>query len=344
MKYQPLTRQEIKDVIHGVRNASRIPVNLHFWTHPNSFAPQRQDAVLGIMRRYPEDFAFIGADIPSVFDGRADDPEYRWVNYKKDFGRNKALDERAAIEDWSELDGILANFPSADYPGLFPHRPADDGRYRLAHWWYCLFERHWQLRGMTGALTDYYEYPAEVHRLFRAVTDFYLRLIERAKTETNADGIFTSDDLGTQTSRFFSQAVFDEFYKPYYKEISDKIHSLGMDFWLHACGCIDKFLPSFIEDIHLDVIHPIQKYTMDEKEIARLYGDKICIWAGFDVQRIIPFGTPEDVRREVRYLYDTYGNKNGRLMFTAGNGINDDCPLESLEALYDEAFSYGRRQ
>ncbi len=343
MKYQPLTKQEIRDVIHGIKNASRIPVILHFWTHPYSFATEKQKEVLAIMNQYPEDVQIIGADIPSVFDGRADDVEYRWVNYKINFDSNKALDERAAIDDWSKLDDIIENFPNADYTKMFPHNPTGDGRYRLLHWWFCLFERHWQLRGMTNALTDYYLYPEEVHKLFRAVTDFYLRMIERSKTEIGADGVLTSDDLGTQTSQFFSQAIFDDFFKPYYKEISDKIHSMEMDFWLHACGCIDKFLPSFIIDIHLDVIHPIQKYTMNEKEIAKKFGDKICIWAGFDVQRIIPYGTPDDVRKEVRYLYDTYKSNNGRFMFTAGNGINDDCPVDSLAALYEEAFSYNKQ-
>ena len=340
MEYNPLTRQEIHDVIHGIKKASRVPVILHFWTHPDAFEPKRQQAARDIMSRYPEDVQIIEALIPKVFEGREDDPEYRWVNYNKEFEPNVGLDERIAIDDWSKLDAVLADFPNADYAGMFPRSPAGDGRYRLIHWWYCLFERHWELRGMTNALTDYYDHSEEVHRLFRAITDFYLRMIERAHSELGVDGIFTSDDLGTQHSQFFSKAVFDEFFKPYYMEISEKIHSLNMDFWLHACGCIDKFLPSFIHDIKLDVIHPIQKYTMDEKEIARRFGDEICIWAGFDVQRIIPYGTPEEVRQEVRYLYDTYKNKNGRFMFTAGNGVNGDCPLESLAALYDEAYSY----
>jgi len=339
IKYLPLNKEEIYNVIHGIKKASRVPVILQFWTHSDNFEKQKQQYVLDIMKDYPQDVIIIGADIPNVFDGRSDEKEYRWVNYEQNFDEKLGLDERVAINNWSLLDGIINNFPNANYSKMFSFNPENDGRYRLLYWWFCLFERHWQLRGMTNALTDYYEYPNEVHRLYRAITDFYLRIIERAKYEVSADGIFTSDDLGTQKSQFFSQEIFDEFFKPYYKEISDKIHSLNMDFWLHACGCIEKFLPSFIE-IGLDVIHPIQKYTMDEKRIAQLYGDKICIWAGFDVQRIIPYGTCEDVRNEVRYLFDTYNRKNGRFMFTAGNGINGDCPLDSLKALYEESFFY----
>ena len=86
---------------------------------------------------------------------------------------------------------------------------------------------------------------------------------------------------------------------------------------------------------------PIQKHTMDERVIADTYGKDIAIWAGFDVQQTIPWGTPGDVRREVRFMLDTYARPEGRLLFTAGNGINQDCSLDSLEALYDEAYAYG---
>ena len=110
-----------------------------------------------------------------------------------------------------------------------------------------------------------------------------------------------------------------------------------MDFWLHACGNIESLIPRFV-DLGVDVLHPIQKYTMQERHIAQLYGDKITIWAGFDVQRIIPFGTPDEVRTEVRALMDTYARPDGRFMLTFGNGVTPDTPLASLDAIYDEAF------
>ncbi len=116
-----------------------------------------------------------------------------------------------------------------------------------------------------------------------------------------------------------------------------------MHFWLHTCGNVEKYMPDFV-NMGLDVIHPIQKYAMDERRVARKYGKDICIWAGFDVQKTIPFGTPEDVRREVRFLFDAYRRREGRFMFTAGNALKADCPTESIEALFDEAFAYGSKR
>ena len=155
--------------------------------------------------------------------------------------------------------------------------------------------------------------------------------------------MFISDDIGTQTGPFFSLDMFREFFKPYYKEIISRCHEIGVDFWLHSCGNIEVYLPDLIE-IGLDVIHPIQKYTMDEKVIADKFGADICILAGFDVQQIIPYGTPDDVRQEVRFMIDTYFRNDGRLMLTAGNRITPDCPIDSLEALLDEAYNYGLKK
>lgn len=251
------------------------------------------------------------------------------------------IDSREVIHDWEaeETEQFYETFPSPEYPGLVPKRESTD-KYVLARFWFCYFERLWMLRGMENALMDFYLYPNEVHRLFRRLTDFYLRMMERTCEETHVDGFFVSDDLGTQYSAFFSLEIFREFFKPYYRQLFEKAHELGTHFWLHTCGNIQEFLPEFIE-IGLDVIHPIQKYTMDEREIASKYGDKICIFAGFDVQKTIPFGTTEDVRKEVRYMLDTYWRDSGRLIMTMGNGSTEDWKPESIEALYDETIRYG---
>jgi uroporphyrinogen decarboxylase len=350
---KPLSREEVRSVIEGRGAAPRVPVLLHFWTHPDEFA-DGTPAVYALMDSFPQDAQTIPVRMPAVAEAPPEDPRYRWLTGATPGARregrkgidgrtlsDRALDSQALITDWDELDAILADFPDPRSPLALPQNPASDGRYRLAAWWYCLFERHWSLRGMTSALLDFGTDPVQVHRLYRALTDFYLGLIDRIGSELHADGVLTSDDIGMQTGPFFSQSFFDEFFAPYYRELADRAHSHGMHFWLHACGNIEPFLDRLI-DLGVDVIHPIQKYAMDETRIAGIYGGRICVWAGFDVQRIIPFGTASQVRAEVRHLMDTWHRPEGRLLFTAGNGINGDCPVESLRALYEEAYSYGR--
>ncbi len=342
MEYQPLSREEIINVIEGKGAAKRVPVILQFWTHPEEFDDRIQEAEK-IMADYPQDVQPILMEMPRVFTYPEDDKSYRFAHYDDPYPANTPIDSKVVIRDWDEeMEDFLANFPSPEYHGLLPQNPEEDGRYRLGYWWNGLFERLWQMRGMTEALMDFYLNPERIREIFRAFTDFYLRAMERAKIEVGVDGFFMSDDLGTQTNTFFSREIFAEFFLPYYKEIFDKAHELGCHFWLHTCGNVFSFIEDFIA-IGLDVIHPIQKYTMEEKEVSEAFGDKICIWAGFDVQRTIPWGSPDEVEQEVQFMLDAYYREEGYLMLTAGNGINGDCSIESLKRLYDSCYRLGSK-
>lgn len=337
---QPFTREELCRVIEGKGNAGRVPLIYNIWVAPETFG-DRRDEVKKLLDVYPFDVEHLFIQMPEVFDAPADDPTFRWCQKANRYeGSSVGLDARIAIEDWEELDDIIAHFPTPDAKKLLPSAPPKGEKYRLIHWWYWMFERFWSLRGMENSLTDFYTDPEEVHRLFDALTNFYCGVLERAKRELNPDGLFLSDDIGTQNGPFFSVELFVEFFKPYYKRLIDKAHELGMHLWLHSCGNIEAYLPHLIE-IGLDVIHPIQKHTMDEAHIAETYGDKICILAGFDVQQAIPYGTVDDVRKEARHLIDTFARKDGRFMLTMGNQVTPDCPVESLEALLEESFRYG---
>ena len=335
----PLSREELTRVIEGRGHAGRVPMMVRFWTDPKVFGENEAQARM-LLDSAPEDVQPIWFRMPDVYTAPEDAPGYRWCWHDR-LEDAKALDNAGFIRDPEEdLAPFFRDFPSAEYPGLTLNAAKPDGRYRLGCWWYFYFERFWSLRGMQSALTDLYLYPDKVHALFRRLTDFYLRAVERGRREMQLDGIFTSDDLGTQTSTFFSLEIFDEFFAPYYREIIDRVHELGMHFWLHACGNIQALIPRLIE-LGVDVLHPIQKYTMDERVIARTFGDRLTIWSGFDVQRIMPYGTPEDVRREVQYLIRTYKRPEGRFMLTLGNGATPDIPIGNLKALLEESVKLG---
>ena len=88
---------------------------------------------------------------------------------------NNGFDNRCVIKDWEdeeEVEMFYRTFPSAETPKLLPKDVQKDGRYVLGHYWWTYFERLWQLRGMENALMDFYDYPEQIHRLFRKLTDF----------------------------------------------------------------------------------------------------------------------------------------------------------------------------
>lgn len=337
-----LTREEINNVIEGKGRAERIPLLYDIWIYDDVFG-EDAEAHQKWQAKYPCDVDHIFLNMPGMTEGYEEDPDFFWAPPGKSNQEGAGLDAQCVLEDWEdeeEVESFYRTFPDPESVVLIREKKEKDERYLLGRWWYCFFERLWSLRGMENALTDFYLYPDEVHRLFSKLTDFYMRCMERAKEELDVDGFFVSDDIGTQTGPFFSLDIFREFFKPYYKKLFDKAHELGTHFWLHSCGNIQMFLPEFIE-IGLDVIHPIQKKTMKEEEIAKEFGDQICIFAGFEVQHLMAFGTPEEVEKEVKFLVETYDRSDGRLMLTMGNGSTPDWKLENLDALYMSSLRYG---
>lgn len=328
-----LSKEELIKVIEGSGCAERIPLLYDIWIYDNVFG-DNPDKRLEWLEQYPCDVDDVFLQMPGMTEGPKEDPDFYWAAPGTSCAKGQGLDAQCLIEDWEDAEAFYATFPSPESPALIAGKKEKDGRYLLGRWWYCYFERLWSLRGMENALTDFYLYPDEIHRLFSKLTDFYLRIMERAKEELDVDGFFVSDDIGTQTAPFFSLEIFREFFKPYYKKLIDKAHEMRTHFWLHSCGNIEMFLPEFIE-IGLDVIHPIQRNTMNEQAIADKFGGQICILAGVDVQYLMAFGTSDEVREEVDFLKSTYRRPQGRLMLTMGNGSTPDWKTENLEALYE---------
>ena len=336
---KPLGREDVVRVIEGKGAAERVPLLYDLWIYGNLFGDSAEKRAEWL-KKYPCDVQEVFLQMPGVTEGPAEDPDFYWAMPGTKLEENIGLDSQCLIPDWEEAEEFYRTFPDPESVALIPSKVERDGRYLLGRWWYCYFERLWSIRGMENALTDFYLYPEEVHKLFDRLTKFYLRIMERAKEELDVDGFFVSDDIGTQKAPFFSLEIFREFFKPYYKQLFDKAHELGTHFWLHSCGNIEAFLPEFIE-IGLDVIHPIQKNTMDEKVISEKYGDKICILSGIDVQYLMAFGTPGEVEEEVKFLINTYQRPEGRLMMTMGNGSTPDWKIANLEAMYETSLKVG---
>lgn len=156
------------------------------------------------------------------------------------------------------------------------------------------------------------------------------------------DGFWTSDDLGHQTQPMMRKETFDTFLKPYYTKVGNVLKACDMHWWLHSCGNNADLLPSLIES-GVRMFHPVQKHTMDEKQTAAQFGDRLGFWAGFDVQHTLREGTPEQVRAEVRFLIDTFDRPEGGMCIAAGNGIVAGTPFENIEAFLDEAVIYGKQ-
>ena len=123
--------------------------------------------------------ALVKEDVRSVIRGKGCASRVpvtlKFWTHPTEFGDRQASvghENRVAIPDWSQLDGIMEKFANPYYPGMVPGNGEPDTRYRLTGFFFCFYGRLWSLRGMTNALMDFYLYPRQVHRLYRKLTDF----------------------------------------------------------------------------------------------------------------------------------------------------------------------------
>jgi uroporphyrinogen decarboxylase len=337
MSHQEWTSLPREQVIRAVErnNPERIPLVMAKWWG-EGLHEQYGDR-LNEFDKYPDDVGMVMMNPLDI--------ESMGLSWKIETGG--AYDARFVIPEWECLDEFIEKMPDAEDDPGFDEMAEQIAEFRardlyiLWGWWSLFFERPWSLRGMENLMVDYYEEPENIHRLHDALATRYVGLIRRAQREFNPDGFWTSDDLGHQTQPMMRPSTFDELIKPYYDRVGDALREADIHWWLHSCGNNTELLPALI-DSGVTVFHPVQKHTMDEKAVVEEFGDRLTFLAGFDVQHIIQEGTPDDVRKEVRFLVDTFDQADGGMCIAAGNGIVSGTPFENIDAFLSEALSYGK--
>jgi uroporphyrinogen decarboxylase len=152
--------------------------------------------------------------------------------------------------------------------------------------------------------------PAVVDAVTRHIVDFYLEINEKLfnLAGNKIDAFFFGNDFGSQLDLLISPEHFDRFVMPYFLEFTEHAHRHGYKVVLHSCGAIDRVISRLI-DAGVEVLHPIQAMTknMDAESLARKYKGKVVFMGGVDTQHLLPFGTPDEVRSEVRRLKYLFG-------------------------------------
>lgn len=194
------------------------------------------------------------------------------------------------------------------------------------------FERMQFLRGTENLMMDLAYGDKEVYELRDRLHEFFVKEMEMW-ANTDVDGVSFMDDWGTQKSLLISPALWREFFKPLYKDYCDILHSKGKFVFFHSDGNIEAIYPDLIE-IGVDAVNS-QLFCMDMERLGELYAGKITFWGEIDRQFILPFGTPEEVRKAVRRAAGAFikGKKTG-VIAQCEWGVKD--PKENIEAVFDE--------
>ena len=151
-------------------------------------------------------------------------------------------------------------------------------------------------------------------------------------------------DYGTQNSELISADMFREFYKPNIKAVNDWVHkNTNWKTLYHTCGSIVNLLDDMVE-AGIDALNPVQCSAagMDAKFLKEKYGDKITFWGGgVDTQKVLPFGTKEEVRQQVRERLEIF-SKSGGYVFNPIHNILPNTPIENILAMYDEVHQFNK--
>jgi uroporphyrinogen-III decarboxylase len=142
-------------------------------------------------------------------------------------------------------------------------------------------------------------------------------------------------DFGTQSGTFCSMETFRELYQPYYQRMNGWIHAnTAWKTFKHSCGAVESFMQGFI-DSGFDIINPVQCSAagMDPASLKEKYGTRLTFWGGgVDTQQVLPFGTPEDVRKQVLERCEVF-SKDGGFIFNAIHNVQARTPVENIAAM-----------
>ena len=150
-------------------------------------------------------------------------------------------------------------------------------------------------------------------------------------------------DFGAQNGPFLSPKTYQSLYMPHYKRLIDWIHAnTTWKVFVHCCGSIMPLIPYFIET-GFDILNPVQTSArnMDPNDLKSMFGDRITFWGGgVDTQHVLPFGTPDQVRLQVKERLAIFG-KGGGFVFNPIHNVQACIPVENLLAMYETVRACG---
>lgn len=207
------------------------------------------------------------------------------------------------------------------------------------------YEICWYMRGLEKWFMDMMTNPEFCEALIDQTFKFWMDWFHMFLGEVGdvVDVIMIGDDLAGQTGPLFNPMVYKEIVKPRHKKLVQYIKSrTNAKIWYHTCGACTQYIPELIDN-GIDVLNPVQISAVDMEPVnlKAKFGDKLSFWGGgIDAQHILPHGTPEQVREEVRKNLEAF-KPGGGYVFNNVHNIQAGVPPKNIIALYDAAYEFG---
>ena len=201
----------------------------------------------------------------------------------------------------------------------------------------CVFMTSMYIRGFVKMMTDLVINKRYAEKLIGSIGEVMLEICKRGLksigNKVDLYGIW--DDFATQDSLMISADLWRKYYKTWTKKFVDEAKKYCLLVCFHICGSCVEIIPDLI-DMGVDILDPVQVSAKDMEldNLKKLFGKNICFHGGVDGQKLIPLGTPEQIREEVRRIKNIYLDGSGGIIMGPSHHITPDTPIENILAIY----------
>ncbi|MBS3770409.1 MAG: hypothetical protein KGY69_09145 [Bacteroidales bacterium] len=264
-----------------------------------------------------------------------------WGMKFKPFGMYNELYEFPLANAENVQDIEKYTFPDPDARGRYDHAKGIIQKYGndygiVADLETSILETSWYLLGLEKFLMDLIMEKSYVFALMDKVMEINTQIGKRL-IELGPDMIWAGDDFGTQHGMLVDPEIWRKHFKPRIKYMFDEFRSVNPDIKIawHSCGSITEIIPDFIE-LGLDALNPLQPLAKDmtPENLTEKYIDDLIFFGGIDIQELLPHGSPEEIKKEVKRRAQIYGSK-GNYIIAPAHTIQLDTPLENIFAFFD---------
>jgi uroporphyrinogen decarboxylase len=187
---------------------------------------------------------------------------------------------------------------------------------------------------MQNLIVDMYRNPEFVEDLMDGVTEYYMTTIEQM-LKFDIDAVSFGDDWGYRDGLLMGVKNWRRFIKPRMARMFALVKEAGKSTYIHSDGNVTAIFPDLIE-IGLDVYNPFQPEIMDVYEVKKRFGDRLSFHGGIGVQKLLPFGSPEEVEETAQRMIVEVGAGGGYILGPS-HSILADSPIENVVALIETA-------
>lgn len=228
-------------------------------------------------------------------------------------------------------------WPDPRIPGRFDllerNLNAYPDRFNMMSVDFSLHERAWGLRGLENMYLDIVEQPDFYGALLNKILDFNLKIIEIGLEKyPGIDGVHFGDDYGDQNGVSIGVDRWRRLVKPRLARQYGLVKSAGKKVSIHCCGRVEAILDDLVE-IGVNLFNPFQPEVMDVDALLRSYHGRLAFWGGVSTQRLLPYGSPAEVQRDVAQLLSM--GRNGGYVIAPAHAVPGDAREDNLHIMLE---------